>query len=184
MCELNENLKLSLSINDKLIYSNQETINESTIISTVKHIRELLLKNEEEQKTIKDIFEIMVEVMQNILNYSYGNVHLENNKKEAKGSIIVLYNTKDDQYTIQSCNLITKDQKEVLHTRLKEVEGLDKSALRKLARVKMRSRHDNHDRGAGLGLIVMAQKVSKPIKMDFKVCKDPNLYEYMLTLIV
>lgn len=65
--------------------------------------------------------------------------------------------------------------------KLKEIEGLDNSGLRKLAREKMRSRESNHSKGAGLGFIRMAKKCCEPIDVQFDAFKD-NIVQYKLAL--
>jgi len=167
MCSTEDNLNICLKIDEKTIYDFHETINESSIVRTAKEMETLLIKSDAKPSKIQNVYEILVEVMQNILNYSYGNRDLPNNKKEANGTISLSYDSINDTYILQSCNLIEKSQEEVIEDKLFQVEGLDDKALRKLARKKMRSREDNHEKGAGLGFIVIARKCSEPIERKF-----------------
>ncbi len=182
-CEDLENLELCLEIDDKTIYNFSDKINEENIVKTVKHIEKLLKQNNASPKKVQDVFELLVEVMQNILNYSYGSTTLKDNKREASGILSILYKSSTDTYILQSCNLIAKKQESIINEKLKSLEGLDDKALRKLAREKMRSREDNHDKGAGLGFIMMARKSIEPINISFIPYKDDFL-QYKLKLII
>ncbi len=157
-CKDLENLKLCLEIDDKTIYEFNDKINEKNIVEAAKYIEELLKQNNTSSKKIQDVFELLVEVMQNILNYSHGSTTLKDNKREAYGILSLSYTSDTDIYILQSCNVIAKEQENIIKEKLKSLEGLDDKALRKLAREKMRSREDNHDKGAGLGFIMMAKK--------------------------
>ncbi len=182
MCE-NDNLNMCLKIDDNTIYEFDEKINEQSMISSAKHIEQLLKENNAKPNKIQDIFELLIEVMQNILNYSYLNVDLENNKKEANGTFILSYDTSTDTYTLQSCNLIYEKQREPIVDKLNSIKGLDDKALRKLAREKMRSKEDMHSKGAGLGFIMMERKSSQPIEVEFLEFKD-DLLQYKLKLTI
>ncbi len=179
----NNNLNMCLKIDNNTIYEFDEKINEQSIIKSAKHIETLLKDNNAKPNKIQDVFELLIEVMQNMLNYSYGNTDLPNNKKEANGVFVLSYDTATDIYTLQSCNLINEKQQQPIIDKLDSLKGLDDKALRKLAREKMRSKEDNHSKGAGLGFIMMERKSSKPIEIGFLPFRD-GLLQYKLTLIV
>ena len=148
MCE-NENLKMCLKIDDTTIYEFDEKINEQSIINSAKHIEQLLIENNAKPNKIQDVFELLVEIMQNMLNYSYGNIDLPNNKKEANGVFVLSYDTKIDIFTLQSCNLINENQKQIIENKFDSIKGLDDKELRKLTRDIMRNNTDKHNKGGG-----------------------------------
>ncbi|MEA3499228.1 MAG: SiaB family protein kinase [Campylobacterota bacterium] len=182
MCNDN-NLNLCLKIDENTIFEFHEKINEQAIIDTAKQIEHLLKQNNAKPAKIQDVFEILVEVMQNMLNYSYGNKLLENNKKEASGIFTLSYETTSDRYTLESCNLIEEYLQEVIERKIDSIKDLDEKALRKLSREKMRSKEDNHDKGAGLGFIMMQRKSTQPIAIEFVPYKD-KIVQFKLKLIL
>lgn len=182
-CESLKDLTLCLEIDDKVIYEFEDIFNEENMIASAKYIEDLLHKNNAKPGKIQNVFVLLIEMMQNILNYSYGTVVLEDNKKEAFGMLIITYKSNNDTYTLQSCNLITQAQENEIRNKLKALEGLDSDALRKLARDKMRSKEDNHKQGAGLGFILMARKSIEPIEVDFLPWKE-DVLQYKLKLII
>ena len=181
MCETNQNLNICLKIDETTIYQFDETINEQSIIDSVRNIEELLESNGATPKKTQDIFELIVEIMQNMLNYSYGNKDLSNNKKEAKGSLVLSYLTDTDTYTIQSCNLVEVQQETIIRQKLNSLEGLNDKELRKLSRQKMRDKTDMHQKGAGLGFIMISRKAIKPIEIFFDDIDD-NVKQFKLKL--
>ena len=172
MCENNKNLNICLKVDETTIYHFDETINEQSIIDSVKNIEKLLQANGAAPKKIQDIFELTIEIMQNMLNYAYGNKDLQNNKKEAKGFLVLSYLTDTDIYTIQSCNLVEKQQETIIKDKLAVLENLTDKELRKLSRQKMRDKSDMHQKGAGLGFIMIVRKAIKPIEISFNDIDD------------
>jgi len=182
-CKDLENLKLCLEIDDKTIYEFNDKINEVNMVKAAKHIEELLKQNNANPKKTRDVFELLIEVMQNILNYSYGSIDLQENKKEAYGVISLSYTSDIGTYLLQSCNLILKEQESIISNKVNSLEGLDTKALKKRSREKMRSGEDNHTKGAGLGFIMMARKSMEPIDISFLPYKE-NITQFKLTLVI
>lgn len=180
---INEELKICVEINEKEIYSFNEKVNEQKIIETASKIEKLLLENGANHTKIKSVYEITIEMLQNILNYSYDSSKVENNKMEANGYFGVCYSTQKDNYNLKSCNLIEKVQEEIIINKIDSIKNLDDKELRKLAREKMRSKEDNHDKGAGLGFIMMQRKSTQPIAIEFVPFKD-EIVQFKLKLIL
>ena len=176
-------MDMHLKIDETAIYEFNEKINEESMIKSVKHIEKLLKQNNAKPDKIQNVFELIIEIMQNMLNYSYRNKKLANNKKEADGSFTLSYITSDDTYLLQSCNLIEDFQKRIIQERLKEIKGLDKKDIRKLIREKMKTKEGVHDKGAGLGFMMMAKRSIEPINIEFLPHSD-SINKFILKLIV
>ena len=178
-----EELKISIEINEKVLCDFSEKINEESIIKVATKIENYLLDNGASSSKIRSIYELTVEMFQNMLNYSYGNKNIDTNKMEADGSFLISYDTQSDLYILRSCNLIQNNQEAILKQKFESIAELDDKGLRKLSREKMRDRSDNHSKGAGLGFIMMAKKSSQPIQYQFKKF-DENLKEFHLMVTV
>ena len=163
---MSRDVKICVKIDDHIIYEFSGKVNEKIMINSANNIERLLIENGAKKDKIQNVFELFIETVQNILNYSY-NVKLNSNKKEVFCNFSLLYSTEDDTYTLESCNFIKEHQKEIIEFKIGSLENLDDRALRKLIRKKSRSREDSHDNGAGLGYIMMAMKSSLPIKVQF-----------------
>ena len=183
MCKNRDKLNLSIIIDNECIYKFDEKINENSMIKSAKHIEQLLIDKNTPANKMQNVFELLIEVMQNILNYSSDSINLEDNKKEAHGTLTLSYNSQNDSYILQSCNLIFAAQEEIIKERVSSLIGLDAKALRKLSRVKMRTKEDTHDNGAGLGFIMMARKSIEPIDIKFMPYKD-DIVQYRLKLVI
>ena len=152
----------------KEIYIFNNKIDESIIIKTVEDIEKILIKNGEECSKIRNISKVLIEVMQNILNNSYNITELPDDRREATGTLSLLYDIQKKIYTLNSSNLIKENQEQIIKYEVLQLDNLDNRGLRKLARKKMKSREGNHEKGAGLGLISIAKICHKPIGVSFK----------------
>ena len=181
-CSDLQSLRLCIKIDGTIVYEFAAKVDEQSIIKTAKELEAVLKKAHLPEHKIQDIFEVTVEILQNILNYAYQSRHLDNDKREAYGSFIIAYEKKSQNYIITSCNLIEKSQEAHIKNRLKEVQGLDKQALRALGLKKMRHKADTHAKGAGLGFIKIAKKACKPLVAQFLDTDDAHILQYRLTI--
>jgi hypothetical protein len=174
---------MCIKVDGEILSSTHSKITQENIISTVQEMKQKLLDSNLDKEKIYNIYDISIEMLQNILKYSYGNKVNEDNTKEADGQFVIAYDSNNDEFNICSCNLITELQVEKIEQRIKELNGLDEKGLRKLLRSKMKSRRDNHKHGAGLGFATIATKISKPLKAEFEKIFE-NVVKYKLTVIV
>jgi len=175
-------LEICISVDEHNVSVLSPKVTQESIIKTVQNIKQKLLDNNVEKEKVFDVYDISIELLQNILKYSYGNKIDENKKREADGKFVLKYNTKSDEIIICCCNLVTLSQVETIKQREKEVEGLDKKALRKLIRAKMKSKKDGHDHGAGLGFATVASKVSE-MAIEFDKVLD-NVMRYKIEIVI
>jgi len=182
-CMITQELTLCLQIDDKTIYSFCGKVNEEALVKYTKDIEQLLKEHGAKPSKIRNVFELVVETLQNMIHYSACTVENEDGKKESPCSFTLSYHSEDESYIIDSCNLIESYKKDIIQKRLKEVQNLTKPELRKLTFKKVRSQHDRHSDGAGLGFIMMARKSKKPIEIEF-IPSENNLLKFRQRLVV
>ena len=161
-----------LKMNEEVFFEFEGNITQDRIIEVVTYIKEELAKEGVLDTKIHHIIEVVVEVMQNILSYSVDSIDKGNNTYESKGKIVIIRNLNTGEYSIYSCNFIDKLKREKINDRVGEFINLNKDELKELYKKNRRSRRAIHNRGAGLGLIMMARKASKPLGIDFKEIKN------------
>lgn len=181
MNNISKEIELLISIDDKIICTLHPKITQESIIASVKDIKQQLLDNGVSGEKVFDVYDISIEILQNILKYSYGNKITKDKKREADGHFIVSYNSLNKTITISSSNNISSDKVETIKKRVDEVTGLDIKSLKKLLREKMRSKRDGHENGAGLGFATIATKVTQPIEVEFKTLSD-EIVQYTLKI--
>ena len=99
---MTSDLEIVIEIDENPIYEFSPTINEASIVASASEIERILKSNHVNPAKLQDIYEITIELMQNILNYSYGHSTSEDNKKQATGKISLSYWSKEDVYIIST----------------------------------------------------------------------------------
>ncbi len=176
-CE--QELKIEFKVDDEILFEFNGIITQSKVVEVAKGVEKKLIEENVETSKIRNIFEVIVEIMQNILSYSCDSIDKGNNTYESKGKIIITHNTKTEEYLISSCNLIEASKKEKIINNIDQLTPLNKDELKKLYKETRRSRKTVHNRGAGLGFIEMARKSIKPLEVTFS---ELNTKEVLFTL--
>ncbi|MBU1666952.1 SiaB family protein kinase [bacterium] len=180
---MNNDLKVCIQIDDKTIYEFSGKIDEQIMVQSANHIEKLLINNGAKIDKIQNVFELFIETIQNMLNYAYNSMKLENNKRKVFCNFTLSYFTANNLYILDSCNFITVDQKKVIKHKVNSIKDLDDASLRKLIRQKSRSKVDHHEKGAGLGYIIMTRRSSSPIEIQFIPYKK-NILKYKQRLTI
>ena len=178
-----EKLDVCIKIDRHIIYEFDAKVTQENIITSAQTIRAQLIDKNIDNQKIDAVYEIAIEILQNVLKYSYGNKIDEDKIREADGKFGITYDSIKNRITLKSCNLINTNKVELIKQRVKEVSGLNAQELRKLFRSKMKTRKDNHDDGAGLGFITIASKASQEIKVDFETIIN-GVEKYSLEVVV
>jgi hypothetical protein len=152
----------------------------------VEGIGETLLHRMELEGTdtsiVGKVFEIFVEQMQNIVNYSAESVPTEAVSGEELRLGILIVGKEDGNFCVRCGNHIDNSQVEFLTRTLSGLQTMDKSQLKALYK-EARKSGNGGDKGAGLGFIDMARKASKPLEFSITPV-DENRSFFSLTTII
>lgn len=117
------------------------------------------------QNETYNVFSIFIEQTQNIKNY--GSSHEEGSAGSLMaGSGIVTIGKTSEGYFVSSGNLIENKDAQCLKARIEALSGLDKTALKKLYKEQLKKELPPGSTGAGLGLIDMAKRSSRPLEFS------------------
>lgn len=131
------------------------------------------MSNDPIHKTTKKMFFIFVELAQNIHRYSAEKVMTDN--KEV-GSGIVLVNEYKDYYTLISGNLVSNEVFEKLKQNVDYLNSCDEETLKQIRKEKLKTKSKEGEKGAGVGLIDIVRKASKPIVLNSKLINDEQCF--------
>lgn len=136
---------------------------------TILTMAERSLQSAEEEPAVKrKVFNVMVELLQNIAR------HREEQLPPGAGSnnAIFLIGKEPNGYSLMSGNPVHKDRVSALRENLTRVNGLDREGLKGLYRDIIQSTPLSEKGGAGLGLVDMARKSGEKLWFDFPAMND------------
>ncbi len=116
-----------------------------------------------EDNTRRKIFNVMVEVLQNI---SKNKIENEHNSKDIQP--LFMLGTSDNDYLIISSNLMENNKIEQLRNRLELVNSLDKEGLKLLYKDVRLNNTLSETAGAGIGMIDIARKSEHKLEFSFE----------------
>ena len=163
-----ELLHLELSVDDVLIFEFNGVVTQNTIVAIAKAVESTLLETDEEESRVRTIFELIVEIMQNILSYSADSINIGNNTYESKCAIGITFRTDTKRYKLKSANHVYKEKKKGLQECLDEANSIPLDEVKEAYKARRRERRRVHSRGAGLGFLDMIRKSKHKLKYSFE----------------
>lgn len=152
----------------------------------VEGIGETLLQRMELEGTdtsiVGKVFQIFVEQMQNIVNYSAERIPPSANAKEELRVGILIVGREDGSFCVRCGNYIENEQVEYLSTTLRDIQAMDKNQLKALYKERRKS-GPGGSKGAGLGFIDMARKASKPLEFSITPVDETKSFFSLTTII-
>lgn len=124
---------------------------------------------------IYNVFAIFVETTNNIKKYVNSKLGRES-YQQIYNSGIVTIGRGEEGYFICSGNLIEKDDAGILADQLDALIALDKNQLKLRYKEQMKQDLPPDSSGAGLGLIDIARKASRPIKYSIRDMQDLSFF--------
>ncbi|MGH6832430.1 MAG: SiaB family protein kinase, partial [Methyloceanibacter sp.] len=124
-------------------------------------------------KTLRSVFAVFVEQMQNIIRYSAEKAQAAlppasepSALKEIRYGILTI-GKEGSNYVVCAGNLVQRSDVERLRARLTRIKGMNKDELKALHKEQLRADPEEGSKGAGLGFMEIARRASKPIEFDF-----------------
>ena len=130
-------------------------------------------------QTSQEVFSVFVEQMNNMLMYSAEkedfSVSDNTADKSPKGTFIL--GKENNTFFIQTGNIMKNDSIALVKNRIDYLNTLDKEALRKFYKEQMHLVDNNPEsKGAGLGFIEIARRISSKINYSFTPCGESRSF--------
>jgi hypothetical protein len=162
-----------------IIFAYSGYMTETVLAGVGEAVKRKLSIEDADTKTIRSVFAVFVEQMQNIIRYSAERVEqgsLEGGPlKEMRYGILTIGEEGGD-YVIYAGNLIDRSDVPELRERLTRVQSMGRDELRALHKEQLRSEPHAGSKGAGVGLTEIARRASKPIEFDFADVDDKHAF--------
>ena len=127
--------------------------------------------------TVRNVFAIFVEQMQNIIRYSAEKEPPEevDPQSELRYGVLAI-GSQEGKFFVTCGNRIINEDVTRLSERLAVLQQLDKKGLKDLYKEKLRGPTEETSKGAGLGFIEIARRSSEIIDFDFMELDDRHSF--------
>jgi hypothetical protein len=148
-----------------IIFAYSGYVTEAVLTGVGAALKQKLTIEDASTKTMRSVFAVFVEQMQNIIRYSAERVPPDAEDALRYGLLTI---AKDDgEYVVYTGNVVRREDVERLRLHLGELLAFDKHELRTRYKEQLRLGPGVLSRGAGIGLIEIARRASKPLEFDF-----------------
>ena len=160
-----------------IVFSFSGYLSEGVLFSLGETLKHKMTADETDKNTVKKVFSVFVEQVQNIIRYSAERVEAGNpSQKVELTSGIVIVGMENGRFYVVCANPVRKRDAERLQERLDHLRGLDKDGLKALYKERLKDESDAESKGASIGLIEIARRASQPIDYDVMAINDENLF--------
>jgi hypothetical protein len=161
-----------------IIFAYSGYVTEAVLSGVGEAIKQKLALDDADTKTLRSVFAVFVEQMQNMIRYSaekVPNSAAEPPLIELRYGVLTIGREGDD-YVVHAGNLVARSDVEPLRERLSKIRSMNKEELRALRKERLRAGPEEGSKGAGLGLMEIARRASKPIEFDFADVDDKHAF--------
>lgn len=152
-----------------IIFAYSGYLTEAVLSGVGEALKHKLVLDDADTKTLRSVFAVFVEQMQNMIRYSaekIPNSAVEPPLIEMRYGVLTIGREGDD-YVVHAGNLVARSDVERLRERLGHIRKMNKEELRAVHKERLRLGPEEGSKGAGLGLMEIARRASKPIEFDF-----------------
>lgn len=165
-----------------IVLSFNGPFSQSVIEELGEAIRHHLESQTQPQKRIVDVFSVYIEVTQNIRHYAEANgSDAADTARLNAGTVLVA--REGEAYAVVSSNLVHKEHVAALGERIDEIIALDQAGLKAAYKERLRAPVADGATGAGLGLLQLARKTTRPLEYSFTEIDDRYSY-FSLTVYI
>ena len=152
-----------------IIFAYSGYVTEPVLNGVGEALKRKLAIQDADTKTVRSVFAIFVEQMQNMIRYSAEKVPPEADidaQLELRYGVLTIGQEEGD-YVVHAGNLVRREDVERMRRRLSALSAMDKEQLKVAYKEQLKAEPDEHSKGAGIGFIEIARRASKPIEFDF-----------------
>ncbi|MXN65085.1 hypothetical protein GR183_09215 [Stappia sp. GBMRC 2046] len=155
-----------------IVFAYSGYVTENVLSGVGDALKKKLAIEDADTKTIRSVFAVFVEQMQNIIRYSVEQLPSPDlppsadHPAELRYGILTIGQEGAD-YVVHAGNLVMKSDVPRMRERLSAIQAMNREQLKFAYKEQLRSGPDEHSKGAGIGFIEIARRASSPIEFDF-----------------
>jgi hypothetical protein len=161
-----------------VIFAYSGYVTEPVLSGVGEALKQKLTIDDADTKTLRSVFAIFVEQMQNIIRYSAEKAHQALPPASDAGALmeirygILTIGREGNDYVVCAGNLVQRADVPRLKERLSKIRNMSKDELKALYKEQLRADPEEGSKGAGLGFMEIARRATQPIDFDFADVDD------------
>ena len=170
-------------LNDsEIVFSYSGLISQNILVQLANVAKKDVLTLETHTHKVNRIYEVIVEMLHNILSYSKNRYEIAAGVYESRGACLITRDEADDRYCIISVNIIDSSIKENIQSKLDRINALDKSSRKEFLKSQLAKDVKEGRRGAGLGFFEMSRRSSQKLDYEFFNIEGDEYFALKVTI--
>lgn len=158
-------------LNDKgIVFSFCGYVSEGILFALGDALRQKMHIEATDSNTIKKVFSVFVELVQNIIRYSVERVEgapaLAGQKIELSSGVLAV-GSEEGKFFVVCGNTVMAEDVASLKDKLGRLSQMSKEEMKSFYKEKLKEGPEAQSKGASIGLIEIARRASSPIVFDF-----------------
>jgi Family of unknown function (DUF6272) len=156
-----------------VIFAYSGYVTEPVLSGVGEALKQKLTIDDADTKTLRSVFAVFVEQMQNIIRYSAEKAQSHPPSSSPASELmeirygILTIGKEGSDYVVCAGNLVVRSDVDRLNAKLSKIRDLSKDELKTLYKEQLRAEPEMGSKGAGLGFMEIARRASKPLDFDF-----------------
>ena len=156
-----------------VIFAYSGYVTEPVLSGVGEALKQKLTIDDADTKTLRSVFAVFVEQMQNIIRYSAEKAQPALPPASDAAALreirygILTIGKENGEYVVCAGNLVARSDVGRLRAQLIKIRDMSKDELKALYKEQLRAEPEEGSKGAGLGFMEIARRASKPIEFDF-----------------
>ena len=174
--ELRDNLR-----SEGIVFAYSGYVTEEILSGVGAALKRKLAFEDADTQTVRSVFAVFVEQMQNIIRYSVEQLPplgAEGDQRE-NGLLrygILTIGQEDSDYVVHAGNLVVASDVPRIQEQLTAIQKMSRDELKAAYKAQLRSTPGEFSKGAGIGFIEIARRASKPIEFDLMAVGDEHAF--------
>lgn len=164
--------------NDRTILSYIGELSSEDISAVMQELEEVLLKLNEQTKVRKKLYNVMIEVLQNLYHHADD---INSHKGGKSPNAVCVVDNYSDQCKVTTANYINNDKIESFSSKLEKINLMSKEELKEYYLQVLNNGEKSTKDGAGLGMIEISRKIDDKLHFEF-VPLDNNYSLFVLKI--
>ncbi len=161
-----------------VIFAYSGYVTEQVLAGVGEAIKQKMTIEDADRKTMRSVFAVFVEQMQNIIRYSAEKIPpgaTADAVNELRYGILTV-GQDETGYIVHAGNLIEQSDTDRLRTRLAMLQTMSRDELKSAYKMQLKAGPDEFSKGAGIGFIEIARRASEPIDFDITDIDDKHAF--------
>ncbi|MCP4751891.1 MAG: hypothetical protein GY866_13430 [Proteobacteria bacterium] len=150
-------------------------LSHNILTNIVQAVENNMLDTRFYDRPAQDVFTVLIEMIQNIINYHADKQEQSTEQTMCEGIIVLGFDSEKNKLFLKSGNTIQSNEIQRIAERIDSINRLPKEDLRSKYRELRKTRKQKSSRGAGLGFLEIQRRASEPIRYSFSEPDDDTL---------